>query len=121
MANSWFETDWFIEDVLPAWNYRIRVVDTDFIVMAVKSWRMRKNRITLIAWDRIRMDVNEYDNTKGRITFRYKTRDWSDSAPWEKKESVWWDKKNPTWWGKKAWNSKWNIKRKQQQKRWKSK
>lgn len=101
MANSWFETDWFIEEVLPAWNYRIRVVDTDFIVMAVKSWRMRKNRITLIAWDRIRMDINEYDNTKGRITFRYKTRDWSDVAPWERRDDAWWNKNTS--------KSKWNT------------
>ncbi len=89
MASSWFEVDWFVEECLPAWNYKVKIVDTDdFMVVAKKSWRMRNNKITLLPWDRVRLDINEYDNTKGRITFRYKKRDWSDSAPWEKKENL---------------------------------
>jgi hypothetical protein len=36
------------------------------------SGKMRKNRIRVLAGDRVNVEMTPYDLTKGRITFRFK-------------------------------------------------
>ena len=41
-------------------------------ILAHSSGRMRKNRIRVLAGDKVTVEMTPYDLTKGRITFRWK-------------------------------------------------
>mgnify|MGYP003327498321 CR=1 FL=1 len=41
-------------------------------MLAHTSGKMRKNRIRILAGDRVNVEMTPYDLTKGRITFRFK-------------------------------------------------
>ena len=41
-------------------------------VLAHTSGKMRKNRIRVLAGDKVTVEMTPYDLTKGRITFRHK-------------------------------------------------
>ena len=42
------------------------------IVLAHLAGRLRRNRIRVLAGDRVTMELSPYDLTKGRITFRHR-------------------------------------------------
>lgn len=46
--------------------------DTDRLVLAHLAGKLRRNRIRVLAGDRVSMEMSPYDLTKGRITFRHK-------------------------------------------------
>ena len=41
-------------------------------IIAYTSGKMRKNRIRVLAGDKVTVEMTPYDLTKGRITFRWK-------------------------------------------------
>ena len=51
--------------------FRVKL-DNDHIILAHISGRMRKNRIRILAGDRIKVEMTPYDLTKGRVVFREK-------------------------------------------------
>ncbi len=61
-----------IVDVLPNGHYKVIIPGTDFEIQAYKGGKMKKFSIKLLPGDRVKVEVNEYDITKGRITYRYK-------------------------------------------------
>ena len=62
-----------IIDFLPNGHYIVKIPDTDFEVEAYKGGKMKKNRIKLLPGDRVQVRVNEYDISKGRIIYRYRS------------------------------------------------
>ena len=72
--SEWLEIVWIVEEVMPAWMYRIKLSTIDFEVSWYKSWKMKKNNINILEWDYVKLEINEYDNTKWRITYRYKSK-----------------------------------------------
>ncbi|MDR0407223.1 MAG: translation initiation factor IF-1 [Holosporales bacterium] len=60
-----------IIEVLPNTMFRVRL-ENEQMVLAHTSGRMRKNRIRVLAGDRVNVEMTPYDLTKGRITFRHK-------------------------------------------------
>jgi translation initiation factor IF-1 len=58
-------------ELLPNAMFKVKL-DNDHIVLAHTSGKMRKNRIRVLAGDRVNVEMTPYDLTKGRITFRYK-------------------------------------------------
>lgn len=58
-------------ELLPNATFRVKL-DNDHIILAHTSGRMRKNRIRVLAGDRVTVEMTPYDLTKGRITFRQK-------------------------------------------------
>jgi translation initiation factor IF-1 len=42
-------------------------------VLAHISGKVRKNRIKILPFDRVLLEISPYDLTRGRITFRYRT------------------------------------------------
>ena len=60
-----------ISELLPNAMFRVKL-DNDYEVLAHTSGRMRKNRIRVLAGDRVNVEMTPYDLTKGRITFRFK-------------------------------------------------
>ncbi len=60
-----------VTELLPNATFRVKL-DNDHIILAHTSGRMRKNRIRVLAGDRVTVEMTPYDLTKGRITFRQK-------------------------------------------------
>ena len=60
-----------VEEILPNAMFRVRL-DNDHKVLAHTSGKMRKNRIRVLAGDRVNVEMTPYDLSKGRITFRFK-------------------------------------------------
>jgi translation initiation factor IF-1 len=60
-----------VTELLPNAMFRVKL-DNDHEVLAHTSGKMRKNRIRVLAGDRVNVEMTPYDLTKGRITFRYK-------------------------------------------------
>jgi translation initiation factor IF-1 len=42
------------------------------VVLAHLAGRLRRNRIRVLAGDRVTLELSPYDLTKGRITFRHR-------------------------------------------------
>lgn len=60
-----------VTEVLPNTMFRVKL-ENDHEILARASGKMRKNRIRVLAGDRVNVEMTPYDLTKGRITFRYK-------------------------------------------------
>ena len=60
-----------VSELLPNAMFKVKL-DNDHEVIAHTSGKMRKNRIRVLAGDRVTVEMTPYDSTKGRITFRSK-------------------------------------------------
>lgn len=60
-----------VSELLPNAMFRVKL-DNDHVILAHTSGKMRKNRIRVLAGDRVNVEMTPYDLTKGRITFRFK-------------------------------------------------
>ena len=47
-------------------------LDHNRVVLAHLAGRLRRNRIRVLAGDRVNVEMTPYDLSKGRITFRFK-------------------------------------------------
>ena len=65
------EFEGHVAELLPNAVFRVQL-DNDHEVLAHTSGKMRKNRIRVLAGDRVMVEMTPYDLTKGRITFRFK-------------------------------------------------
>ena len=62
-----------VVELLPNAMFRVKL-DNEHMVLAHTSGKMRKNRIRVLAGDRVNVEMTPYDLTKGRITFRHLER-----------------------------------------------
>ena len=60
-----------VEELLPNATFRVKF-DQGHEIIAHTAGKMRKNRIRVLAGDRVQVEMTPYDLTKGRITFRFK-------------------------------------------------
>lgn len=60
-----------VVEILPNAMFRVKL-DNEHIILAHTSGRMRKNRIRVLAGDRVVVEMTPYDLTKGRVIFREK-------------------------------------------------
>jgi translation initiation factor IF-1 len=60
------------EDLIEFSGTVVELLPNDHEVLAHTSGKMRKNRIRVLAGDRVNVEMTPYDLTKGRITFRFK-------------------------------------------------
>ena len=60
-----------VTEVLPNAMFRV-TLDNDHEILAHTSGKMRKNRIRVLAGDRVTVEMTPYDLTKGRINYRFK-------------------------------------------------
>lgn len=58
-------------ELLPNAMFKVKL-ENDHEILAHSSGKMRKNRIRVLAGDKVTVEMTPYDLTKGRITFRYK-------------------------------------------------
>ena len=60
-----------VTEVLPNAMFRVKL-ENEHDVLAHTSGRMRRNRIRVLAGDRVTVEMTPYDLSKGRITYRFK-------------------------------------------------
>ena len=60
-----------VAELLPNAMFRVKL-DNDHTILAHTSGKMRKNRIRVLAGDRVTVEMTPYDLSKCRITFRFK-------------------------------------------------
>ncbi|MSQ55064.1 MAG: translation initiation factor IF-1 [Betaproteobacteria bacterium] len=65
------EMDGVVEEVLPNTQFRVTLAN-GVAVLAYASGKVRKNRIRILAGDRVTLEMSPYDLTKARINFRHK-------------------------------------------------
>ena len=60
-----------VTELLPNAMFRVKL-ENEHEILAPTSGRMRKNRIRVLAGDKVTVEMTPYDLTKGRIVFRHK-------------------------------------------------
>ena len=65
------EFDGTVQELLPDARFRVKL-DNGHETLAYSSGKMKKNRIRILAGDRVTVEMTPYDLTKGRINFRHK-------------------------------------------------
>jgi len=66
-----FEVEGIVKESLPNTLFRVELPDGS-LVLCHLSGKMRMHFIKILPGDRVRVEMTEYDKTKGRITFRLK-------------------------------------------------
>ncbi len=76
-AGSWMAKEELLEfpgmvsELLPNATFRVKL-ENGHEIIAHTAGRMRKNRIRVLAGDKVLVEMTPYDLTKGRITYRFK-------------------------------------------------
>ena len=60
-----------VTELLPDARFRVKL-DNGHETLAYSSGKMKKNRIRILAGDRVTVEMTPYDLTKGRINFRHR-------------------------------------------------
>ncbi len=60
-----------VTELLPNAMFRVQL-ENDHEIIAHTAGKMRKNRIRVLAGDKVLVEMTPYDLTKGRITYRFK-------------------------------------------------
>ena len=70
-----------VTELLPNATFRVKL-ENEHEIIAHTAGRMRKNRIRVLAGDKVLVEMTPYDLTKGRITYRFKSaRRLAESRP----------------------------------------
>jgi translation initiation factor IF-1 len=67
------EVEGKITELLPNAMFRVQL-DNGHVVLAHISGKMRMNFIRVLEGDRVKIELSPYDLSRGRITFRDKSR-----------------------------------------------
>ena len=65
------EYEGVVLEILPNAMFKVKL-DNEHEILAHTAGRMRKNRIRILAGDKVTVEMSTYDLTKGRIIFRHK-------------------------------------------------
>jgi translation initiation factor IF-1 len=60
-----------VTELLPNATFRVKL-ENDHEIIAHTAGRLRKNRIRVLAGDKVLCEMTPYDLTKGRITYRFR-------------------------------------------------
>lgn len=69
---SGIEMDGVVVETLPNTMFRVKLDESGHEILAHISGRMRKNYIRILTGDKVKVELNTYDLTRGRITYRDK-------------------------------------------------
>jgi len=59
-----------VVDVLPGGMFKVNI--NEHVLLAYSSGNMKKNKIKIIQYDRVSVEMSPYDLDRGRIVFRYR-------------------------------------------------
>ena len=65
------KVDGTITETLPNATFRVEL-ENGHEIIAHTAGKMRKNRIRVLAGDKVQVEMTPYDLTKGRINYRFK-------------------------------------------------
>ena len=65
------EVNGTVLEKLPSGKFSVQI-DHDRVVLEHLAGRLRRNRIRVLAGDKVTLELSPYDLTKGRITFRHR-------------------------------------------------
>lgn len=65
-----FKMEGQVTEILPNATFRVKIDDTENIVLGVISGRMRQHNIKILLGDRVEIEFSPYDVSRGRITRR---------------------------------------------------
>jgi translation initiation factor IF-1 len=74
------EVEGTVVEALPSTTFRVELAN-GHTVLAYLSGKMRKYYIRILLGDRVKVELSPYDLSRGRITYRFKSR--SEVAPGE--------------------------------------
>ena len=57
-------------ELLPAGTFKVRL-EGGHIILAHLSGKMRMNKIRIMTGDRVKVEMTQYDLTKGRVIYRF--------------------------------------------------
>ena len=60
-----------VQDLLPNAMFRVKL-ESGKVILAHASGKIRMRRIRVLTGDRVRVELSQYDFTKGRIVYREK-------------------------------------------------
>jgi len=66
-----YEVEGIVKESLPNTLFRVELMDRS-LVLCHLSGKMRMNFIKILPGDKVRVEMTEYDKTKGRIIYRSK-------------------------------------------------
>lgn len=72
MKEDLIEASGVIIDKQPNAFFKVQLANSEHIVLAQISGRMRRNRIRILMGDQVDVEMSPYDLTRGRITYRHK-------------------------------------------------
>ena len=61
-----------VSELLPNATLRVKLDTQEHEIIAHTAGKMRKNRIRVMAGDKVLIEMTPYDLTKGRIIFRFR-------------------------------------------------
>ena len=59
-------------DKQPNAFFKVKITESEHVILATISGRMRRNRIRILMGDRVDVELSPYDLSRGRITYRHK-------------------------------------------------
>jgi translation initiation factor IF-1 len=59
-----------VVDILPNAMFRVKLDNTENIIMGIISGKMRQHNIKILLGDRVEVEFSPYDVTRGRIVRR---------------------------------------------------
>jgi translation initiation factor IF-1 len=59
-----------VEEALPGTLFKVRVDDTNLLVICTLSGKLRQNHILVLPNDKVAIEVSPYDTSRGRICWR---------------------------------------------------
>ncbi|MGF1544764.1 MAG: translation initiation factor IF-1 [Parvularculaceae bacterium] len=65
------EFEGVVEELLPNATFRVKL-ENGHELIAHTAGKMRKNRIRVLAGDKVLVEMSPYDLSKGRVTYRFK-------------------------------------------------
>jgi translation initiation factor IF-1 len=65
-----FRMEGQVTEILPNATFRVKIDETEAVVLAVISGKMRQHNIKVMLGDRVEIEFSPYDVTRGRITRR---------------------------------------------------
>jgi translation initiation factor IF-1 len=61
-----------VTELLPNATFRVKL-ENDHEIIAHTAGKLRKNRIRVLAGDKVLCELTPYDLTKGRLVYRFRT------------------------------------------------
>ena len=65
-----FKMEGQVVEILPNATFRVKIDETESVVLGVISGKMRQHNIKVMLGDRVEIEFSPYDLSRGRITRR---------------------------------------------------